>query len=50
MSKDSELQRAVIAELGWEPSVDSAHIGASTHDGVVTLNGHVENFSQKLSA
>jgi osmotically-inducible protein OsmY len=50
MSKDSQLQLAVIAELGWEPSVDSAHIGVSTHDGVVTLNGHVENYSQKLAA
>jgi osmotically-inducible protein OsmY len=50
MSRDSQLQQAVIAELGWEPSVDSAHIGVSTHDGVVTLNGHVGNFSQKLAA
>jgi osmotically-inducible protein OsmY len=50
MSKDSQLQQAVIAELGWEPSVDSAHIGVSAHDGVVTLNGHVANFSQKLAA
>ena len=50
MLQDSQLQKAVIAELGWEPSVDSAHIGVSTHDGVVTLNGHVRNFSQKLAA
>jgi osmotically-inducible protein OsmY len=25
-------------------------IGVSAHDGVVTLNGHVRNFSQKLAA
>jgi osmotically-inducible protein OsmY len=50
MLQDSQLQKAVIAELGWEPSVDSAHIGVSAHDGVVTLNGHVQNFSQKLAA
>src|SRR5271163_1415526 len=50
MSKDSQLQQAVINELGWEPSVDSGHIGVSAHDGVVTLNGHVQNFSQKLAA
>jgi len=50
MSKDSQLQQAVITELGWEPSVDSGHIGVSAHDGVVTLNGHVQNFSQKLAA
>ena len=40
MSMDSQLQQAVIDELGWEPSVDAAHIGVSVHDGVVTLNGH----------
>jgi osmotically-inducible protein OsmY len=50
MLQDSQLQRAVIAELGWEPSVDSAHIGVTAHAGVVTLNGHVRNFSQKLAA
>src|SRR5271154_319966 len=50
MSKDNQLQQAVIAELGWEPSVEAAHIGVSAHDGVVTLNGHVDNFSQKLAA
>jgi osmotically-inducible protein OsmY len=50
MSNDSQLQQAVIIELGWEPSVDSGHIGVSAHDGIVTLNGHVQNFSQKLAA
>jgi osmotically-inducible protein OsmY len=50
MSKDSQLQQAVINELGWEPSVDSGHIGVSAHDGVVTLDGHVQNFSLKLAA
>jgi osmotically-inducible protein OsmY len=50
MLQDSQLQKAVIAELGWEPSVDSAHIGVTAHAGVVTLNGHVRNFSQKLAA
>ena len=50
MSMDSQLQQAVIDELGWEPSVDAAHIGVSVHDGVVTLNGHVETYWQKSAA
>jgi osmotically-inducible protein OsmY len=50
MSKDSQLQDAVIAELRWEPSLDAAYVGVSAHDGVVTLNGYVETFSQKLAA
>jgi osmotically-inducible protein OsmY len=50
MSIDSQLQQAVLAELAWEPSIDAAHIGVSAHDGVMTLSGHVQNFSQKLAA
>ncbi len=29
MKTDSELQRDVIEELKWEPSVNAAHIGVS---------------------
>jgi osmotically-inducible protein OsmY len=50
MLSNSQLQKNVLAELGWEPSLDAGHIGVSAHDGVVTLNGHVENFWQKLAA
>ncbi|RBP18347.1 osmotically-inducible protein OsmY [Roseiarcus fermentans] len=50
MSEDRELQEAVMAELGWEPSIDAAHIGVAANAGVVTLTGHVESFPQKVSA
>lgn len=50
MKTDKELQRNVIAELEWEPSVDSADIGVSVADGVVTLNGFVKSYAEKLSA
>jgi osmotically-inducible protein OsmY len=50
MSTDSDLKRAVLDELSWEPSVDAAHIGVTANAGVVTLTGHVENYSQKLDA
>jgi len=50
MSKDSDLQRAVLDELGWEPRIDSAHIGVSADSGVVTLTGHVQSYPQKLAA
>ena len=41
MKTDSELQRDVLDELKWEPSVNAAHIGVSVKDGIVTLSGHV---------
>ena len=50
MSQDNQLQRDVLAELQWEPSVTAAHIGVTAKDGVVTLSGHVENFMNKYAA
>lgn len=50
MKNDSQLQRDVIAELEWEPSVDHADIGVSVVDGVVTLNGYVKSYAEKVAA
>jgi len=48
--QDRELQESVMAELGWEPSIDAAHIGVAANAGVVTLTGHVQSFPQKVAA
>lgn len=50
MSEDSQLKQDVIAELNWEPSVTSAHIGVTARNGVVTLTGHVANYPEKFAA
>jgi osmotically-inducible protein OsmY len=50
MSHDSHLQQTVLAELGWDPSLDAGHIGVAVHDGVVTLSGHVESYPEKRAA
>ncbi len=50
MSKDSKLQKAVLAELNWEPSVNAAHIGVAVDDGFVTLSGHVTRFGERSAA
>jgi osmotically-inducible protein OsmY len=47
---DAELQKAVIDELTWTPSVDSTHIGVSVNRGGVTLSGEVESYPEKLLA
>jgi osmotically-inducible protein OsmY len=47
---DVELQREVLEELKWEPSVNAAHIGVSAKDGVVTLSGHVPSYAEKYAA
>jgi osmotically-inducible protein OsmY len=50
MSDDKHLKQAVLDELKWEPSVNSAHIGVTTKDGVVTLMGSVETYAEKHAA
>jgi len=50
MKTDKELQRDVLQELEWEPSVDPAHIGVSVKDGVVALSGQVTSYWEKYAA
>ena len=50
MKTNSELQRDVLDELAWEPSVDAAEIGVSVENAVVILNGTVKSLSQKWAA
>ena len=47
---DTELQRDVLDELKWEPSVNAAHIGVSVKNGIVTLTGHVSSYGEKYAA
>ena len=50
MRNDVELQRDVLEELDWEPSVHASDVGVTTHEGVVTLRGHVVTHTQKHAA
>ena len=50
MSHDDQLQKAVLAELSWEPSITAAHIGVAADNGTVTLTGHVNSYGQKHAA
>jgi osmotically-inducible protein OsmY len=47
---DSELQRDVMTELKWEPTIHAAEIGVAVKDGVVTLSGDVDTYSMKWTA
>lgn len=50
MKTDSQLQRDVMEELKWQPFLKSSEIGVSVNEGVVTLSGFVDSYSQKKSA
>ncbi|WP_332668056.1 BON domain-containing protein [Aeromicrobium sp.] len=49
-TRDMELQDRVEQSLEWAPEVESAKIGVSVHDGVVTLHGEVPSYWQKTMA
>jgi osmotically-inducible protein OsmY len=51
MSPAIDLQEQVLRELRFDPRVDASKIGVTARaDGVVTLTGTVETYSEKLAA
>lgn len=47
---DKTLRQDVIAELDFDPSLDSTDIGVAIDNGVVTLTGHVPSYAHKVAA
>ena len=47
---DRHLQHEVQRALEWEPSIESAAIGVSVDDGVVTLRGEVASYAERHTA
>ena len=50
MNTDAELQKDVMDELKWEPTIHAAEIGVAVKDGVVTLSGNVDSYGKKWAA
>ena len=50
MKTDLQLQRDVLDELKFEPSIREAEIGIAAKGGVVTLTGFVDSYAEKFSA
>lgn len=50
MKTETQLQRDVLDELRWEPSIDANDVGVMAHGGVVTLVGRVNSFAEKDAA
>jgi osmotically-inducible protein OsmY len=47
---DSSLRQDILDELEFEPSLDANDIGVTVEEGIVTLSGHVPNYTQKRAA
>ena len=50
MKTDAQLQKNVMNELEWEPTIHAAEIGVAVKDGVVTLSGNVDSYGKKWAA
>lgn len=47
---DAQIAHEIAAELRWSPYVDSDDVKVSVHDGVATLNGVVDSWSEYNAA
>lgn len=50
MKVDLRIKDDILDELDFEPSIDETDIGVIVKNGIVTLTGHVSNYSQKSAA
>jgi len=50
MKTDAQLQKDVMDELKWEPTIHAAEIGVAVKDGVLTLSGSVDSYGKKWAA
>jgi len=50
MRTDAQLKKDVMNTLKWEPNINDDAIGVAVKDGIVTLSGFVNNYSEKIAA
>ena len=50
MKTDLQLQRDVLDELKFEPSIRETELGVAVKDSVVTLTGFVDSYAEKFMA
>ena len=50
MKTDLQIQKDVIDELRWDPSILDSEIAVAAKDGVVTLSGVVDSYAKKHAA
>jgi len=50
MKTDHQIKQDVIAELEWDPAINSNAIGIAVNDGVVTVSGHIDTYARSGSS
>lgn len=50
MKTDNQIQQDVMAQLKWEPLLNSVTLGVAVKKGVVILSGIVDSYPKKIAA
>ncbi len=50
MRTDQDIKDDVLAEIDWDPQIESTEVGVTVKKGAVTLMGTVTSYSEKLAA
>lgn len=50
MKNNAELERDVLDELLWDPSINVANVEVAADRGTVTLRGSIASYTEKLAA
>jgi osmotically-inducible protein OsmY len=50
MRQDQDIERDIVAELAWEPDIQSTDIAVKVKDGIATLTGFVRSYTEKYQA
>jgi len=50
MRNNAELQRDVLDELLWDPSINATNVQVAANDGGVTLNGSIGSYTEMHAA
>lgn len=49
MKTDEQLKKDVTSELEWDPSIHASQVGVAVKNGVVTLTGHLDTYTEKAA-
>jgi osmotically-inducible protein OsmY len=50
MRRDEEIRDDILAEIDWDPKIESTDIGVTVKNGAVALMGTVSSYAEKLAA
>ncbi|MGE0410212.1 MAG: BON domain-containing protein [Amphiplicatus sp.] len=50
MRSDEEIRDDILAEIDWDPRIESTDVGVTVKDGAVSLMGTVNTYAEKIAA